>query len=94
MKKKEWEKMIEKRIGSTLKESYRLVGKAVKKPDPSLLKLASVQLDEAAELLLSRKSVRHIKEEDYDFDCDEDGDPTFHLKGPEAKAEESIGGYL
>ena len=95
MKKSDWERMLELRIGSTMKESYRLLKTAMKKPDPSVLKLASLQLEEASDLMLMRNSVRHVKDENYEFDCDEDGDPVFHLRGLQTpKAENQVGGYI
>ncbi len=78
--KKEWEEILEKQIKSQLRECHRLVKRALKKPDPSLSKLASMQLDEVTHLILMRKSVRHVSEKDYEFDIAEDGEPVFHLR--------------
>jgi len=61
--KKEWENALDAKISSTLKESYRLLGKAVKRPDPAIAKLVAAQLDEATALMLMRKTSKAYKRE-------------------------------
>jgi hypothetical protein len=78
--KKHWESTLDMKIDLKFKESYRLLRKAMKKPDPSISKLISVQMEEVTMLLLMRKTSKHLKEKDYDFEIDEDGDPFLHHK--------------
>ncbi len=78
--KKDGERVLEEQIRSQLRECHRLIGRALKKPDPSLAKLASMQLDEVTHLILMRESVKHVSEKDYEFEIEDDGEPTFRLR--------------
>ena len=92
--KKEWERVVDYQVNARLKEAYKLIGKAIKQPDPAISKLVSHQMQEVTAKLLMKGGAKHVSEKDYDFDIDDEGDPVFGPKGALPRDQiPKVGGY-
>jgi|GEM_PF-3532633 len=89
MNKKDWERAVEKRMRSDMKEIHKLLAKSKKDLDPSLLKLAAIQLEDVSGMALMRNAARKVSAKKYLFMMDEDGDlvfkPASEVENGEAK---------
>ena len=96
-KKNEWEKGLDLKITCEIKEAGKIMRKLEKTPDPILSKLLGFQIRKLTEELTVRKTSKHLSEDSYTFDVDEDGDYVFDFM-PDSKETKKLGkqvhGYL
>jgi hypothetical protein len=93
-KKKEWEKGLDYKIDNELREIRKTMKKLEKNPDPIISKLLHFQTGKLTDELIVRKTSKHLNDQNYAFEVDEDGDFVFEFTGGGKLDEKGVHGYV